>query len=153
MKSWHDRHKVVPAVYLLFQDDDKILLLKRANTGYRDGWYTFPSGHFDGGESAAMAAVREAKEEAGVDIFPSELRLIYTQHRVAEEGDHERLNLFFKVEKWQGTPVNAEPHKSDELAWYSLNELPEKLVPELVHFLPHYAKHESYGDFGFEAKS
>ncbi|MFH0856765.1 MAG: NUDIX hydrolase, partial [bacterium] len=46
-----ERFKVIPAVYLFLEEDGKILLLRRFNTGYEDGNYAFVSGHLDGGES------------------------------------------------------------------------------------------------------
>lgn len=149
MTNWRDRHSVVPAVYIVFRDGDKVLLLKRANTGYRDGEYSMPAGHLDGGESALTAAVREAEEEVGVRIKPEDLRLVHTQHRLAEEGDHERINLFFEAKKWSGELTNAEPHKCAEIRWCKLSELPQNMVPELQHMLPLYQKGKPYGDFGF----
>lgn len=148
-QDWRSRHTVVPAVYVVFRKGDEVLLLKRANTGYRDGDYSMPAGHFDGGESAITAAIREAKEEVGVDINPQDLKLVHTQNRVAESGDHERINLFFETRHWQGDIVNAEPDKCSELRWTRLDTLPENLVPELTYMLKHYQNDEPYGDFGF----
>lgn len=151
MTNWRDRHSVIPAVYIIFRDGDKILLLKRANTGYHDGDYSLPAGHLDGGESALRAAIREAKEEVGITLAPEAMQLIYTQHRMAEEGDHERINLFFEATKWEGTPTNMEPDKCSELSWANIHTLPDNLVPELAHALPHIAAHKLYGHFAFSA--
>jgi 8-oxo-dGTP pyrophosphatase MutT (NUDIX family) len=142
---------VIPAVYIIFRDGDKILLLERAHTGYHDGDYSLPAGHLDGGESALLAAIREAKEEVGVDIAPEAMRLVHTQHRMAEEGDHERMNLFFEATKWGGTPTNMEPDKCGGLSWTDINQLPENLVPELAHALPRIAMNKPYGHFAFSA--
>lgn len=151
MSNWRNRHSVVPAVYVIFREGDKILLLKRANTGYRDGFYSLPAGHFDGGEPALQVAIREAKEEVGVDIAPEALRLVHTQHRLAEEGDHERLNLFFEASTWNGTPTNAEPEKCSDLRWVDIRKLPDNLVPELKYAMPRIAAHIPYGHFDFTA--
>ena len=61
-------YKVIPAVYILLRRNNEILLLRRANTGYQDGKYSFPAGHMDGGELAKQASLREAQEEVNVDI-------------------------------------------------------------------------------------
>ncbi|TDF93738.1 NUDIX domain-containing protein [Paenibacillus piri] len=45
-----------------------VLLLKRQNTGFEDGKWSVDAGRMDGGEEVKAAAIREAKEEAGVDI-------------------------------------------------------------------------------------
>lgn len=149
MTHWQDRHKVIPAVFVLMRDGDKVLLLKRKSKIYRDGYYSLPAGHVDGGEPAIQAAIREAKEEVGVDIQPEDLKLLHTQHRVAEEGDHERINLFFETTKWTGQPTNAEPEKCSEIRWASRDSLPKDLVPELEQFFVHQNKDSRYGHFGF----
>ena len=151
MTSWRERFSVIPAVYVIFRDGDKILLLQRANTGYQDGNYSLPAGHFDGGEPAIAAAAREAEEEVGAAVNPEYLKLVYAQHRVAEEGDHERLNLFFEAREWQGTPYNAEPDKCSEIRWQPLDSMPKNLVPELEDLLRGLAAGRNYGDFGFKS--
>lgn len=143
------RWTVIPAAYLIFRDEDKILLLRRANTGYRDCWYSLPSGHIDGGEPAAEAAAREAKEEVGVVINPKDLKLVHTMHRRAMEGDHERIDLFFEVANWQGEPTNAEPEKCDELRWASINDLPANMIPEVKYVLEKITAGEPYSGYNF----
>ena len=113
-------------VQLFFIRDEKILLLRRFNTGFRDGEYTVPAGHIDGGEDVKVAAVREAKEEAGVDVSVSDLTFSTVMHRIEDE---ERLDFFFEANTWKGEAFNAEPEKCDDLRWFDLNDLPENTVP------------------------
>ena len=54
------------SVYLLLQDHDKILLSKRKNTGWYDGYYSLIAGHARPYESAISAIIRESKEEIGL---------------------------------------------------------------------------------------
>ncbi len=122
------RWTVVPAVYLILIKNGQILLLRRANTGYQDGNYSLPAGHLNGGESAQDAMVREADEEIGVSLDPANLELVHTQHRLAEEADHERIDLYFKTTNWQGEIVNKEPNKCDDLRWFNVDELPSNLI-------------------------
>lgn len=69
-----ERHKIAAAVHLLiFDDRGQLLMLRRANTGYEDGKWTVPAGHIDAGESASQAACREAMEELGILVEPSDL--------------------------------------------------------------------------------
>ena len=74
------------AVHLLLIKDDRILLLRRHNTGYEDGNYSVVAGHIDGGEKLRSAMVREAREEAGIEISPSNLRVVGVMHLM---GDRE----------------------------------------------------------------
>jgi 8-oxo-dGTP pyrophosphatase MutT (NUDIX family) len=113
-------------VQLFFFRDQQVLLLRRFNTGFRDGEYTVPAGHIDGGEDIMVAAVREAKEEAGVDIAVNDLTFSTVMHRIEDE---ERIDFFFLVRAWTGEAYNAEPEKCDDLQWFDLNRLPENTVP------------------------
>jgi len=57
--------------------DGRILLVKRAiEPGY--GKWVFPGGYVDRGEEVMMAAIREAKEEAGLDVHIERLIGIYS---------------------------------------------------------------------------
>lgn len=112
------RFTVIPAVYLVLRRTDEVLLLRRANTGYRDGEYSLPAGHHDGGESLLSAMVREAKEEIGIDVHEDDLRLAHVMHRNAADG--ERVDFYFTCDKWLGDVTNCEEHKCDELRWTSL---------------------------------
>lgn len=51
-----------------------VLLVKRCDTGFEDGNYGPVGGHLDGGESIRQAAIRECREEIGVEIDPGALR-------------------------------------------------------------------------------
>jgi 8-oxo-dGTP diphosphatase len=146
---WQDRWKVVPAVYVVLMQGDKILLLRRYQTGYQDGNYGLPAGHLDGGESALTAAVREAQEEVGVTIDPADLELVHTTHRLAEEGDHERIDMYFKAKNYLGEPNNMEPDKCDELRWVSLNNLPGNIIPSVKLALSSIDSGKAYSDIGF----
>lgn len=123
------RFTVIPAVYLVLRRTDEVLLLRRANTGYRDGEYSLPAGHHDGGESLLSAMVREAKEEIGIDVHEDDLRLAHVMHRNAADG--ERVDFYFTCDKWLGDVTNCEEHKCDELRWTSLAALPENMIPEV----------------------
>ena len=48
---------------------EEILLQKRKNTGYMDGYYDLgASGHVENKETMKMALIRETKEEIGINI-------------------------------------------------------------------------------------
>ena len=80
--SRKDRFKLIPAVYLLLRDKDRVLLLRRANTGYQDGTYSLIAGHLDGDELGTGGVIREAKEEAGITVLAKNLKLVHTAHRL-----------------------------------------------------------------------
>jgi 8-oxo-dGTP diphosphatase len=150
--SSEERNKFHAAVYIVLIRGNKILLLERANTGYKDGYFGLPSGHIDGHESAITAAIREAKEEIGIDLIPEQLDLIHTQHRYIDKDDkygYEYIDLYFRSINWAGTPQNKEPHKCARLEWYEQVNLPDNMVPEVRHALQKIAANISYSDFNF----
>jgi 8-oxo-dGTP diphosphatase len=62
---------------VITDDDRRILLVRRAiEPGY--GKWVFPGGYVDRGEQVHVAAVREAKEEAGLDVRLDHLINIYS---------------------------------------------------------------------------
>jgi 8-oxo-dGTP diphosphatase len=147
------RFTVIPAVYIVFHRGHEVLLIRRANTGYMDGWYSLPSGHLDGGEPAHLAAIREAKEEVGVTIRPQDLEFLSVTHRVAEEGNHERIDFCFLATNWQGEPHNAEPHKCDDIRWVNLTSLPDNTIPLVRKMLTAIESGDRYLFENFEQES
>lgn len=137
-KSLPERFRIAVSVNILLKKEGKYLLIRRANTGWADGYYTIPAGHLDGGEPLTAAAVREVKEEVGVDIDPKDLRLVHVMHRSDRDDDQERLDFYFSIEQWVGEPYLAEPEKSDDLKWYTVSELPEHTLENVRRTLSVY---------------
>lgn len=121
--------KIVPACYLILMKDNKILLLRRQNTGYEDGNYSFIAGHLEGNESFKQAMIREAKEEAGIDIDLEKLEVIHVMHRSTKNNENERVDVFLKADEWGGEIQNMESHKCADLTWFALDDLPDNIVP------------------------
>ena len=136
------------AVYILFVKGDEVLMSRRFNTGYQDGYYSLPAGHIDGSETLRAAAVREAKEEAGVSIKIEDLELKLVMHRL---GDREYLDFLFLAKKWEGELKNAEPEKCDDVSWFLLDNLPEKTIPYVKEVIRCYRDGINYSEFGFES--
>lgn len=133
-------------VHLLFIRDDQILVARRANTGYRDGEYSVPAGHLDGGETVRAAAAREAAEEVGVHIEADDIRFSSVMHRI--EGD-ERVDFFVRVHRWQGEIVNAEPDKCDDLRWVHFDELPDNTIPYVRRAIANHLDGVVFDEFGW----
>lgn len=126
-----ERNKVVPVVYIILEKDGEYLLARRYNTGYQDGNYNLPAGHVDQGELPSEAAVREAKEEIGVDIDPGDLQLVHMSYRPKHDDTGDRVDFFFKVTRWSGEVANGEPDKCDDLLWARPEAFPENMTPHV----------------------
>jgi len=142
-----ERFKPYAAAYLVLIKDDKILLLRRFNTGYQDGNYSLIAGHLDGGETAKQCIIREASEEAGVAISPEDLEVVHVMHRPAP--DREYFDIYLRAEKWLGDIANMEPDKCDELKWYDTDDLPENVLPAVKLALENINKNVHYSEFGW----
>ena len=139
----NDRFKLIAEVYLLFRRGDEFLLSLRANTGYADGKYGLVSGHVDGGEPLAVAAAREALEEAGVVVDPRSLTLRTVMHRFS---DSERVGFFFEPARWAGELTNAEPHKCDGLAWFAPSAMPANTIAYVREAIANVLAGVAYAD-------
>ena len=143
-----DKFKLIATVHIfLTNNEDEVLLLRRFNTGYEDGNYSVIAGHIDGNEEVKAAAIREAKEEAGIEIRPSEIEVVGVMHR---KGEDERVNFFLATSRWNGSIVNAEPDKCDDLSWHSFHELPVNMVPYVRQALENYRKGKFFESFGWK---
>ena len=146
-----DRFTFLATVNIFLIKEGKILLIRRANTGFFDGSYEAPAGHIDGGEPVRKAAAREALEEVGVSINPEDLHVVHVMHRYGQKA--ERIEFFLTAEKWEGEPENREPDKCDDIAWFPLNSLPENMVPKSHHALEQYLKGETFSEYDWEQKA
>ena len=122
-------------VHLFFFRANQVLLLRRFNTGFRDGEYSVPAGHLDGGETVIAAAAREAQEEIGVRIEVQDTVFSSVMHRLDGE---ERVDFFVNIHKWQGEPFNAEPEKCDDLCWVNVDQLPANTAPYVKQALENH---------------
>ncbi len=141
-----ERFKLIPEAHLLLFEDDRVLLLRRENTGYEDGNYSIIAGHIDGGETARAAVSREAREEAGVVINPSNVALCHVMHRRASD---ERVSFFFTCNRWKGKPRNMEPNKCSDLSWFHGSALPSNIVPYVRAAIERSRHGTTYSEFGW----
>jgi 8-oxo-dGTP diphosphatase len=142
-----DRFKLIVTAHLFLVRGGKVLLLRRFNTGYGDGKYSVVAGHLDGGEEVKAAAIREAREEVGVEIAPADLRVVGVMHR---KSDDERIDFFLAATKWAGEVTNGEPDKCDELVWAELDALPEGVIPYVARALDNYRRGNWFDSFGWD---
>jgi 8-oxo-dGTP diphosphatase len=141
-----ERFKLIPAVHIFFIQDERILLLRRFNTGYEDGKYSVVAGHLDGNEEVKQAAIREAYEEAGVVIKPEDIEIAGIMHRISND---ERVDFFVAIKKWQGTIVNIETDKCDDLSWFNIHELPLNMIPYVRKAIENYKNHVWFDSYGW----
>ncbi len=146
-----ERFKLVPAVHLFCIQKDKILLLRRYNTGFCDGDYSVVAGHLDGAETATNAMIREAREEVGIELEIDDMKMVHIMHRKKEK--EERVDFFFVSNQWKNNPQNMEPNKCDDLRWFPIHNLPKNMVPYVKHGIECYLNSCTFSEFGFDRYS
>ena len=123
-----DRFPVV--VHVMLVRSEQVFLLRRANTGFMDGYHVMPGGHLHHGESVLQGAARECREEAGVDArLEPRCVLPYIS------GRHQGFNFVFASHDFEGEPRIAEPGLFDACGWYGRQSLPEQTAPWISEVL------------------
>jgi 8-oxo-dGTP pyrophosphatase MutT (NUDIX family) len=126
-----DRFPVI--VHTVLWRGPKLLLLRRAGTGYLDGWYALPGGHLEAGEGIVECAVRECREEAGIELSDAAVApLAVLPYRSA---DGQGVDFVMSCSDFSGEPRLAEPHRFDDLKWAPFDALPPRTVPYLAEVL------------------
>ncbi|NRA43556.1 MAG: NUDIX domain-containing protein [Oligoflexales bacterium] len=142
------RFSVVPAVYLVLMDQNKVLLSLRKNTGFADGWYGLVAGHVDGGETMMQAMIREAYEETGMMLSPNDLKMASVTHRRSD--DRESADFFFLCKEPPSSFVNKEPEKCSELRFFSIEALPSNTIPYVKEGIMNCLKGVNYSEAGWD---
>jgi ADP-ribose pyrophosphatase YjhB (NUDIX family) len=109
------------AVAVLIARNGRILLGRRGPGTREPGKWSFPAGFVERGERVEWAAVREAREETGLDVVVGDLVGLYSS-----DGETVVLAVY------EATFAAGEPRAGDDLvevAWFALSELPELAFP------------------------
>jgi len=135
------------AVYLILRKENKVLLIRRFNTGWMDGMYSLPAGHIDGNETVQMAMSREAKEEIDLDILAEDLSILHMMHR--KSSDAEYMDFFLEAKKYNGTLKNMEENKCDKIDWFPIDSLPENTLGYIKEVFKLISEGKTFSSFGF----
>jgi 8-oxo-dGTP diphosphatase len=119
-------------VGVIITKDQQVLLLRRRNVHGAGAWST-PGGHLDFGESPEACAVREVKEETGLDIDAVAFRAITNDVFIAE-GRH-YITIWMEGRYTGGEPILAAPYEASEIGWFPWDALPQPLFLPLKHLL------------------
>ncbi|NBS94705.1 MAG: NUDIX domain-containing protein [Betaproteobacteria bacterium] len=118
------------AVGILFDAHGRILFAQRPAGKAYAGWWEFPGGKVEAGESVGEALARELHEELGITVAQSTPWLI-RRHVYP----HARVRLWFRrvdarLGQWDGQPFGRE---GQELVWWDRDAgelaLPAPLLP------------------------
>ena len=142
-----ERYKLSVSVFLVIRRGKEILLLKRENTGWMDGFFSIPAGAIDGNETLVNAVIREAQEEVGITVDHKDVLLSHTMHCFTH--NEEWLGQFFSTKKWKGDLRVMELNKHSEIKWVEVNNLPNNTIPyviQAINKITHKVNYSSYRD-------
>lgn len=141
------------ASYVVVRKDSKIAFVLRSNTNWMNNYWGLPSGKVEVGESFLAAAVREAKEEIGIEVNKENLKhcLIVHRHEPSSFAT-DWVDMYFEVMVYSGELYNAEPHMHSELAWLDPLSLPDNVIPSVRDALHHIHYGKMYSEYGWDAE-
>jgi len=129
---------------LLVDELGRVLLTLRKLPPEADCW-SILGGKLDFLEALEECAIREAHEEAGVEIVIERL-LCVTDHRLPSEGQH-WVSPAFLGRIVSGEARNCEPNKTQQVAWFPLDQLPPNLTMTARNALQAYSRQSGIRSF------
>ena len=122
---------VIVVCAAIIEGDGRVLITRRQAGVHLEGYWEFPGGKCEPGETLAVCLARELQEELGVGADVGE-EVLTTRHAYPERV----VELHFLRCRVIGEPL---PHVGQELRWVALDELPRLAFPpadtELIQML------------------
>ena len=132
-----ERAPVDVAVGVLFDPDGRFLLTSRPRGKVYAGYWEFPGGKLEAGESVEAALRRELHEELGIEIGavqPWKVEVV--------DYEHARVRLHFcKVFAWRGA---FEMREGQQMAWQTLPVDVAPVLPGTVPVLQWFAAERGF---------
>jgi 8-oxo-dGTP diphosphatase len=137
------RRRIAVAAAVLQQPDGRFLLAQRPAGKAYAGYWEFPGGKVEDGETPAAALCRELHEELGIDVTAA-----YPWHIREFDYPHLAVRLhFFRVRAWRGTLQNRE---AQAFTWQRIEAIDvAPLLPANGPILKALGIPETYGITGF----
>jgi len=133
---------------LLIRENEILLAMKKR--GFGVGRWNGTGGKFDPEKDKTIidAAIRETKEEIGVEVKRPE-KVGFFHFRFPHKPEWDQDVSLFLAKEWEG-----EPKESEEMMpkWFKFSEIPyDKMWDDDTHWLPHVLKGEKLeADFIFK---
>ncbi len=145
MSTSPGRRRIAVVAAVLQQPDGRFLLAQRPQGKVYAGYWEFPGGKVEPGETPLQALTRELHEELGIEVTAAYPWLI-------REFDYEHADVklhFFRVRGWRG---DLHGRESQAFAWQRIDAIDvSPLLPANGPILSALAIPETYGITGFAA--
>jgi len=125
------------AVGVLVRADGSFLLTSRPPGKVYEGYWEFPGGKLEAGESVEQALRRELQEEIGIRIEDCQA---WKTERI--DYPHAQVELHFcKVTRWQG---ELQMHEGQDFAWQQLPVAVQPVLPGTIPVLQWLAQERHF---------
>ena len=124
MQITDHKNLVIVASIAIIDANNQILIAKRPNKKHLSGFWEFPGGKVEKGESPENALVREVKEELNIDINNKCIAPL-----TFSEFNYEKFHLLlllYVCRRWEGEPMSME---KNEIKWVKVNTLRQYKMP------------------------
>ena len=124
-------HKTLPVAAGLIFDNDRILIGKRSSGHFR-GYWEFPGGKVESGETSYNALVREMKEELNIDVLEAS-EVIHIKDKHPSVTIHLQI---WHIHKFENKIIANE---QQYLQWAHINQLNQiDIIPTnapIIHYI------------------
>lgn len=129
----------ITVVYLCHDGKGNYLLNKRSNqTRDEHGTWDAGGGGLEFGDTVENTLRKEIKEEYCTDVMSYEFLGYRDVHRTHNGNPTHWIALDFKVLVDREKVKNGEPHKFDEIGWFTLDKFPKPLHSQFPFFIEKY---------------
>jgi len=134
---------------LCIPHEERRVLLGMKKRGFGQGRWNGFGGKLEEGESIEQAAIREAKEECGIDIQKMDKVGVITFVWPQKESQEDLEVHVFKVKSFAGEPIETKEMKPQ---WFHLDEIPfTEMWQDDPHWFPYFLQNRKFkGRFSFD---
>ena len=130
--QFDDKNVRVGVGVWVFNTDGQVLLGRRLSKHGRGTW-GLPGGKMEFGETPTITAVREVKEETGLDISRRPVSEFAFTNDIFDDKHYITIHCF--VDNIVGTPQALEMKKCAFWKWCDMNDLPKPLFLPIQNLL------------------
>jgi ADP-ribose pyrophosphatase YjhB (NUDIX family) len=113
-----------------------------------DGYYSLVAGHVEENEPASYTCLREAQEEAAMELTIDDIKPACVMYRLLKGETY--VDIYFITENYTGTLRNNEPEKCGDLGFFDMDNLPQNTIPYVRVALKNALSGFTYCEYGFD---